>query len=128
MIVKIRTNLFAQLNVKQNITSSRMKEKFVINFFFRVVIKNIITNKRSFIIIVATIINIKNARSIKRIRTQYVLNRFSFHVQQRLKRNKKCFKYLKKNHLITNKNVLCKKKNSINNNESILKFVVLKIE
>ena len=90
-----------------------------------------------------TIINIRKRRRSKnrttivfkkridfRIFKKHVYNfyRFSNHVVNKIKIEKRCFKCLKKRHKFTNKNAFCKNQKSVNKNNAIIVLTKINIE
>ena len=68
------------------------------------------------------------SRPAKRAFYSNFLFRFSKHIRDKIKKKKRCFKCLKKNHKFNDDDVSCKNKKSIDKNDMIATFAQIKIK
>ena len=68
------------------------------------------------------------SKSTKRVFYFIFLFKFSKHIRDRMKKKKRCFKCLKKNHKFNDDDVFCKNKKSIDKNDMIAIFAQIKIK
>ena len=68
------------------------------------------------------------SRSAKRVFYSIFLIKFSEHIRDKMKKKRRCFKCLKKNHKFNDDDVFCKNKKSIDKNDMIATFAQIKIE
>ena len=80
--------------------------------------------------------NVKRFRSwfsdrkkiVKKSSNFYFLNRFSSHIQNRLKKKRRCYKCLKKKHVSTDENASCKHEKSNNVQNAQMKLTKMRID
>ena len=112
----------------ENLTNYKNSRRFnkIVNFITSIV--NKIKNFRDKFKISNKIINKRINFRIIRQSFKWFLNQFVSHIQNKLKKEKRCFKYNKKNYKLIDDNVFCKKKKLITRQRVETILIELKID